>query len=141
MAGEAGVKKARPEPVCPCGSGQAYPVCCGVFIDNGALPATAELLMRSRYSAYVLAREHYLLRTWHGSTRPAHFGLQEAGPVNWLGLKILRCEAGRADDRDGIVEFVARYQVNGRAERLHEVSRFVRDAGQWLYVEGQIAPA
>ena len=141
MAGEASVKQARPEPARPCGSGQAYAVCCGAFIDNGALPATAERLMRSRYSAYVLAREDYLLRTWHGSTRPAQLGLQDAGPVKWLSLKILRCEAGGVDDREGIVEFMARYQVNGRAERLHEVSRFVRDASQWLYVDGRIAPA
>jgi SEC-C motif-containing protein len=135
------MKQARPEPACPCGLGQAYTVCCGTFIDDGALPATAERLMRSRYTAYVLAREDYLLRTWHGSTCPAHLGLQDVGPVKWLGLKILRCEAGDADDRDGIVEFVARYQVNGRAERLQEASRFVRDAGQWLYVGGQIIPA
>lgn len=144
MAGEAGVKKARPtadNPACPCGSGQAYAVCCGAFLDNGALPATAEQLMRSRYSAYVLAREDYLLRTWHASTRPAQLGLLDAGPVKWLGLRILRCEAGGAGDREAIVEFMARYQVNGRAERLHEVSHFVRDAGQWLYVDGQIAPA
>ena len=140
MADEAGVKKLRQAQACPCGSGQAYAACCGTFIDNGVLPATAEQLMRSRYSAYVLAREDYLLRTWHGSTRPAHLGLQAAGPVKWLGLRILRCEAGGADDRDGIVEFEARYQVNGRAERLHEVSRFVDEAGQWLYVDGQIAP-
>ena len=59
--------------------------------------------------------------------------------MKWLGLRILRCEAGGADDRDAIVEFMARYQVNGRAERLHEVSRFVRDAGHWLYVDGQSA--
>jgi SEC-C motif domain protein len=141
MAGEAGVKKARPEPACPCGSGRSYAVCCGAFIDNSALPATAEQLMRSRYVAYVLAREDYLLRTWHGSTRPAQLGLQDAGAVKWLGLKILRCEAGGADDREGTVEFVARYQVNGRAERLHESSRFVREAGQWLYVDGSLAAA
>jgi SEC-C motif-containing protein len=97
--------------------------------------------MRSRYSAYVLAREEYLLRTWHDSTRPAHLGLQEDSPVKWLGLKILRCEAGRAGDREAIVEFIARYQVNGRPERLHEVSRFLCEAGQWLYIGGQIAPA
>jgi SEC-C motif-containing protein len=138
VAGEAGVKKSRTEPVCPCGSGQAYAVCCGAYIDNGALPATAERLMRSRYSAYVLAREDYLLRTWHGSTRPAQLGLQHAGPVKWLGLTLLRSEAGGVDDREGVVEFVARYQINGRAERLQEVSRFVREAKQWLYVDGQI---
>jgi len=141
MADEAGVKKVRQAQACPCGSGQAYAVCCGTFIDNGVLPATAERLMRSRYSAYVLAREDYLLRTWHGSTRPAYLGLLEAGPVKWLGLKILRCEAGGLGDREAIVEFVARYQVNGRAERLHEASRFLCEAGQWLYVDGRIAPA
>jgi SEC-C motif domain protein len=97
--------------------------------------------MRSRYSAYVLAREDYLLRTWHESTRPARLGLLDAGSVKWLGLKVLHCEAGGADDREAVVEFTARYQVNGRAECLQEVSRFVRDAGQWLYVDGQIAPA
>jgi SEC-C motif-containing protein len=141
MAGEAGVKKVRQAPACPCGSGQAYAACCGTFIDNDVLPATAEQLMRSRYSAYVLAREDYLLRTWHGSTCPAFLGLQAAGPVKWLGLRILRCEAGGLGDREAIVEFVARYQVNGRAERLHEASRFLREAGQWLYVDGRIAPA
>jgi SEC-C motif-containing protein len=61
--------------------------------------------------------------------------------VKWLGLKILRTEAGGADDREGVVEFVARYSINGKAERLHEVSRFLRDEGQWRYVDGQIAPA
>jgi len=140
MAGAAGVKKTRLDPGCPCGSGKAYALCCGVFIDNGALPATAEQLMRSRYVAYVLAREDYLLRTWHGSTRPAQLGLENAGAVKWLGLKILRTEAGSETDHAAVVEFMARYQVNGRAERLHETSRFVREAGQWLYVDGNIAP-
>jgi len=141
MAGKDGMKKARLEPVCPCGSGKVYAACCAVFIDNGVLPATAELLMRSRYTAYALAREDYLLRTWHGSTRPAQLGLQNDGSVKWLGLKILRGEAGGVHDREAIVEFIARYQVNGRAERLHEVSRFICEAEQWLYVGGQIAPA
>jgi SEC-C motif-containing protein len=141
MAGQTGMKKARQESVCPCESGQAYATCCGAFIDHGELPATAEQLMRSRYSAYVLTRESYLLRTWHDSTRPALLGLQEDSPVKWLGLKILRCEAVGAGDREAIVEFMARYQVNGRAERLHEVSRFICEAGQWLYVGGLISPA
>ena len=137
------MKKARTttdNPACPCGSGQTYTACCGVFIDYGALPAMAELLMRSRYTAYTLAREDYLLRTWHETTRPAQLGLQDAGPVKWLGLRILRCEKGGIEDREGVVEFVARYEVNGRAERLQDVSRFVCEAGQWLYVDGQITP-
>jgi len=140
VAGETDVSKTQQGPECPCGSGQGYPQCCGHFIDNCELPATAEQLMRSRYSAYVLGREEYLLRTWHASTRPVQLDLSDADALKWLGLKILRCETGGAEDREAIVEFVARYQVNGRAERLHEVSRFVREAGQWLYEGGKIEP-
>lgn len=140
MVGKDNVKKAQQVRVCPCESGQAYVVCCGAFIDNGALPATAEQLMRSRYSAYVLQRTDYVLRTWHDSTRPAQLDLHAAGPVKWLGLKILRCATGDVPEREAVVEFVARYQVNGRAERLHEVSRFACEAGQWLYLDGQIKP-
>ena len=99
--------------------------------------------MRSRYSAYALAQGRgvapptiieYLMQTWHPSTAP---GELELGPLNWTGLEILGREA-RGDA--GVVEFVAHHKVNGRAARLHEVSRFVREAGAWLYVDGVIAP-
>lgn len=87
--------------------------------------------MRSRYSAYVLGELDYLLATWHASTAP---GDLELGPVKWLGLEVRQAaEAGDA----GVVEFVARCKVNGRAERMHEVSRFVREAGRWYYIDGQ----
>lgn len=141
MAGKTRLKKMQQGPECPCGSGQDYSECCGHYIDNCELPATAEQLMRSRYSAYVLAQADYLLHTWHTSTRPAQLELPGADALKWLGLKVLRCEAGDADDREAIVEFVARYQMNGRAGRLHETSRFRRDGGQWFYVGGQITPA
>jgi hypothetical protein len=55
---------------CPCGSGRPYAACCG-RLHGGEPAATAEELMRSRYSAYVLGLEAYLLATWHASTRPA----------------------------------------------------------------------
>jgi SEC-C motif-containing protein len=126
---------------CYCGSDQPLAACCGLYINGGKKPETAEQLMRSRYTAYVLSREDYLLRTWYAATRPPALSLKDASPVKWLGLKILRTEAGGADDREGVVEFVARYSINGKAERLHEVSRFLRDEGQWRYVDGQIAPA
>lgn len=120
---------------CPCDSGAAFAACCSRYVDGGALPATATQLMRSRYVAYVLQREDYLLRTWHVDTRPPTLDLaQEA--VKWLGLKVLRTQAGNADDREGVVEFVARYKVGGKATRLHETSRFVREGDQWLYVDG-----
>jgi SEC-C motif-containing protein len=94
--------------------------------------------MRSRYCAYVLARETYLLDTWHVSTRPRALDLTDADGVKWLGLEVVRTQAGGAQDTDGVVEFVARYKVRGRAQRLYEVSRFVREGGQWYYVDGEL---
>ncbi len=127
---------------CPCGLGQSYPTCCGAYLDHGQPPATAEALMRSRYSAYVLGREDYLLRTWHESTRPGTLDLSgDAGTVNWLGLKIVRTEASGPDDARGVVEFVARYKIGGKAHRLHETSRFVREDGQWFYLDGTLHAA
>ena len=94
--------------------------------------------MRSRYVAYVRQRADYLLRTWHPSTRPAVLDLSE--PVQWLGLQVVRTEAGGPLDQQGTVEFVARYKVNGRAHRLHEISRFGREAGAWVYLNAEVTP-
>lgn len=121
---------------CPCGSGMPYAACCGVYITGQADADTAERLMRSRYAAYVMACEAYLLRTWHASTRPTVLRLESVPPIQWLGLKIKRTEAGGVDDVRGVVEFVARYKVAGKAERLHEVSHFVKAQTQWFYVSG-----
>ena len=122
---------------CPCGSGKEYVACCGRYIDGDLLPDTAEQLMRSRYTAYTLAREPYLQSTWHASTRPVELGVAVTDPVKWLGLEIRRTQAGGANDREGTVGFVARYKRDGKATRLHEVSRFVREDGRWLYVDGE----
>lgn len=88
--------------------------------------------MRSRYSAYVLGLIDYLLATWHPSTSP---GDLELSPVKWLGLEVRHAQA-TADA--GVVEFVARCRDSGRAQRMHEVSRFVREAGRWYYIDGQM---
>ena len=94
--------------------------------------------MRSRYVAYVQQRADYLLRTWHPATRPE--GLEfSAESGHWLGLKVVRAVAGRAEDEQGTVEFVARYKVGGKAHRLHEISRLVREAGGWLYRDAEVA--
>ncbi len=124
---------------CPCGSGDAYGRCCGPHLDAGTRPATAEGLMRSRYTAYVLGREDYLRHTWHVSTRPAGLALAQDASIKWLGLEIKRTQAGGLQDQAGVVEFVARYKVGGRAERLHEVSRFIKQDGVWFYVDGDVA--
>ena len=89
--------------------------------------------MRSRYSAYVLGLEQYLLDTWHASTRPASLALAAQQGVKWLGLDVKRHE--QTDDNHAIVEFVARFRNGGgRAQRMHEISRFVREGGEWFYV-------
>lgn len=120
---------------CPCDSGQPYGACCGPWHTGyaaGQQAPTPEALMRSRYSAYVLGLIDYLLATWHPSTSP---GELELSPVKWLGLEVRHAQAtGDA----GVVEFVARYRENGRGVRLHEVSRFVREDGRWLYIDEQM---
>ena len=125
---------------CPCGWRDAkqrvlgYAQCCGRFIvafDTVPAP-TAEALMRSRYSAFVLQDAAHLLATWHASTRPA--SLEFDPSAKWLGLEVRAHQATGADTAE--VEFVARYRLEGRAVRLHERSRFVREDGRWFYVDG-----
>jgi SEC-C motif domain protein len=119
---------------CPCGSTRSYQQCCGL-LHEGAPADDAPSLMRSRYTAYVLCNETYLLETWHPSTRPRHISFDRQ--QRWLGLKVI--EAKLTGDTAAEVEFIARYRVGGAtAVRLHERSRFVRDAGRWLYVDGDI---
>lgn len=123
-------------PHCPCGSGKQYTGCCGRYLDQGESAATAEHLMRSRYTAYTLNREDYLLATWHHSTRPTLLGLANQPHNQWLGLTVKRHEQSAPDH--AIVEFIARYRINGRAYRLHEISRFNYQEGFWFYVDGNI---
>ncbi len=120
---------------CPCGSGRTYALCCAP-LHEGAAAHSAEALMRSRYSAYALRRAPYLLATWHASTRPTELALDEgAEKTTWLGLKLLRHL--QTDDEHAVVEFVARHRVGGgSAQRLHELSRFVREGERWYYVDG-----
>lgn len=120
---------------CPCDSGQPYAECCGPWhkgMDASVYAPTPEALMRSRYSGYVLGLLDYLLFTWHPSTAP---GDLELSPVKWLGLEVRSAVA--AGDA-GIVEFVARCRDSGKAQRMHETSRFVRQDGRWFYIDGQM---
>jgi SEC-C motif-containing protein len=117
---------------CPCGRGRPYPDCCGRYIGTDTPAPDAESLMRSRYSAFVRGDTAHLLATWHARTRPATLELEPA--VRWLGLEV---RAHRVIDAEHAeVEFVARSRLAGRASRLHERSRFVREGGRWYYVDG-----
>ncbi|MEO6184735.1 MAG: YchJ family metal-binding protein [Steroidobacteraceae bacterium] len=120
---------------CPCGRPAAYPQCCGRWHHGPMrLQATdAESLMRSRYSAYARGEIPYLLDTWHPQTRPAR--LESTPPdMHWLGLDVRRHV--QLDENHATVEFVALSKRGGRASRLHEISRFERLGGRWLYIDG-----
>jgi len=121
---------------CPCGRQQTYAQCCAPCHQSQRVAPTAEALMRSRYSAYVLGLKGYLLDTWHSSTRPKQLELDTK--TLWLGLKVKACEAGTEQDTEGTVHFVARYKIQGKAHRLVENSRFIKQQGRWFYLDGDI---
>jgi SEC-C motif-containing protein len=139
-----------PSSTCPCGNPLPILRCCGPYVAGAELPPTAEALMRSRYTAFTLQDEDYLRATWHPSTRPQEPIIDRNDKIQWLGLEVkssLRLRQRKVDlpdnpDQD-TVEFVARFRVNGRAHRLHEVSCFVREPDptiggklRWFYLDG-----
>ena len=124
---------------CPCGRLDAkkqaltYLSCCGQYLDSELAAPDAESLMRSRYSAFVWEEAGYLLSTWHPSHRPATLDFEP--DVKWLGLQVQNHT--KIDATHSEVIFVARQRDRtGRAIRLHERSRFVRENGCWYYVDG-----
>lgn len=124
---------------CLCGTALPYAACCGRFHAGTQPVPNAEALMRSRYSAYVLGLNDYLLASWHASTRPAPISLSltvDEPRLKWLGLEVRRHAV--QDAEHATVEFVARSKLAGRAQRMHEVSRFVREGGCWFYVDGEV---
>ncbi|WP_439590044.1 YchJ family protein [Hydrogenophaga sp.] len=125
----------NPNP-CPCGRAPGFSDCCGRYLGTGAPAPDAESLMRSRYTAFVLGDVGYLQATWHASHRAPLLELD--GGVKWLGLEVKRHTVIDADHAE--VEFVARSRIQGRGQRLHERSRFVRENGHWFYVDGDILP-
>ncbi len=133
---------------CPCRVREekqiAYSECCEPWHKGfvlGSHAPTALALMRSRYSAYALAKRNdaqgkamlqYLLSTWHVSSLPSDL---EISPTQWVGLDVQQhSEEGDA----ALVEFVAHFKVNGKAEHLHEISRFFRLDGAWQYLDGDV---
>jgi len=111
--------------VCPCGSGALFSICCEPYI-SGAIAPSAEVLMRSRYSAYVSGYWDYLRESWHPDARPS-----KVTPTNtdWLGLTIIKAT-------EDSVEFIAGFREGSKVMLLHETSRFAKDHGHWRYVDG-----
>lgn len=117
---------------CPCGSGKSYADCCGAIHEGRAKAATAEQLMRSRYSAFAVGDPGYLLKSWHSTTRPASLDLDPG--LRWTGLEIRSVTAGSPFHTEGTVAFEARYVDHGQPGILAEDSSFVRENGDWVYL-------
>lgn len=120
---------------CPCGSGASFDTCCSQYLTGELSAPTAEALMRSRYSAFVAQNWSYLDRT------QAHQNSHPPTPdIVWLNLEIMGTQAGKEGDNEGTVEFIARYSHEGMPGALHEISRFHKLNGEWIYVEGLFPP-
>ncbi len=122
---------------CPCGSLKPYPDCCQVAHLNLSMVTTAEQLMRSRYTAFVMANGDYLMASHHKSTRP----LKEkdsivawAKSVSWIRLEVLETTKGKKNDTKGTVTFNAYFYENGQVAVIHEKSLFRKEQGIWQYV-------
>lgn len=122
---------------CPCNPKALYHNCCEPYHNGAQYPEQPESLMRSRYSAYVLHNIDYLKLTWHSSTCPDDFG--EMNDIKWLGLKINHVSENQ-DLQEYFVEFIARYKDktnNGKAEKIHENSRFIYEDLKLVYIDGE----
>ncbi|PRB15574.1 YchJ family protein [Microbacterium sp. MYb62] len=120
---------------CPCSSGDVFGGCCRPILEGAPAP-TAERLMRSRYTAFVLEDAEHLLRTWHATTRPAMIDFEP--DLEWRRLLVLDRVAGGPFDREGVVEFEALWRHGTERGSLHERSRFVREDRHWYYVDGDV---
>lgn len=127
--------RVRSENPCPCGSGGPFGGCCQPLHTGDRTAATAEELMRSRYSAFAARDVDYLWRTWHPRTRPDR--VDDAG-LDWIRLEIIDCVAGGPADETGEVEFRAHYRAGRRTGTLHERSRFAVRARRWFYLDGEL---
>ncbi|MGO2112456.1 MAG: YchJ family protein [Pseudoclavibacter sp.] len=123
---------------CPCLSGDPFGRCCGSIHRGERSAPTAEALMRSRYSAFAALDADYLRRSWHASTRPGSLTLDPE--TRWMRLDVLRTRSGGPFDESGEVEFRAIARDGDGRYALHEVSSFVRESGEWYYVDGVQVP-
>jgi len=122
---------------CRCGSGIDYAQCCAPFHSGGKKPLTAEALMRSRFTAYALHNARYLLDTWDATVRPELIDFSKE-KVDWQRLEIGTTKKGGAKDTKGVVAFKAYYLQDDEAYVMTEISQFIKRAGGWFYLDGQV---
>ena len=122
---------------CLCGSNLPYSQCCGLYHTGEKIPATAETLMRSRFTAYAMHNGEYLQKTWDATKRPAQIDFSK-DTAQWLRLEIIDVKKGGVQDEKGVVEFKAYYLLDGEESVMHEISRFKKVAGRWFYLDGVV---
>jgi len=127
---------------CPCGSGELYGKCCKPYIKGKKNAPTAEALMRSRYSAYVLHEIDYIIDTCHKKENMNRAGIEDwSEKSNWQGLKIISTSGGGIDDNSGTVIFEATYLRKDGLKHIHsEEATFTKKEERWLYEDGKITP-
>ncbi|MGB0467830.1 MAG: YchJ family protein [Pontibacterium sp.] len=126
---------------CPCNSGKPFRFCCEPAIEGQKPAATAEALMRSRYTAFSLGAVNYLINTTAPENRNPDdeaILIEQVKCTNWSGLSILKTENGKSDDETGMVEFEARFEADEQTGVLHETSNFRKENGHWFYVDGEV---
>lgn len=123
--------------MCLCGSQADYSACCQPFHDYTEVPHTAECLMRSRFTAYAKQNVDYLLKTWDVSKRPKEIDFSKE-EVEWTRLEIVSTKKGGEKDSKGLVEFKAFYRQDDEEYVMKEMSRFIKTAGQWKYLDGLV---
>jgi len=121
---------------CFCCSGKEYEDCCQPYIDLKKIADTAEQLMRSRYSAYVLKEQFYLRESWVKDQCPAEFELDDG--TKWVRLEVVSTEKGQQEDGTGKVEFRAYFVQQDKLFCVHEISDFQRYSDRWLYYSGEL---
>ncbi|QIW15390.1 hypothetical protein A4G20_03090 [Pasteurellaceae bacterium RH1A] len=126
-------------PACPCQSGLDYTQCCGP-LHAGKIAPSAESLMRSRYSAYVLKKIDYVVATTLPSQQK-HLDIQAmqdwADQTQWLGLEVLHHNPKAGKNR-ATVEFKARFVAERGEQVHHELSLFIKQKDCWFFVDPNV---
>ena len=131
-------------PICPCqinplseaiGAPLLYQDCCQPYHDgllnkeaDGIKAETAKRLMRTRYSAFVLVKPNYIVKT----TIPAQQNLLDiqaieswAKETDWAGLEIVT-HTPKLGKRHAQVEFKAYFKTSNELQAHYELSAFVK---------------
>jgi SEC-C motif-containing protein len=127
--------------LCPCNSGREYEACCGPVISGETPAASAEALMRSRYTAFALKKLDHLEQSLHPDQRSDHDPAatkQWADKSEWVNLEIVDTTGGGTDDEEGTVEFIATFRQKGATHSHHEIGEFQRHKGRWYYTNGRM---